>query len=888
MKITKAEIVGFGHYRQQMFEFLPGNQLFFGQNEVGKSTLYQFIQAILFGFPKKSLRKRDYTPQDGAAYGGKLWLEIEPYGEIMVERYRQVNRGQAKVWLGSEEGDEQLLLRLLAPLSQDVFQEVFTFQQEQLSQIERMQEKELHAALISLGISGSKQLMEKIQDYHKTNQQLFKPRGQRLPLNKRLNEWQRLRETIQQKEAQENDMKQAYQQVSAYTEQQKELRQQLQQLQQYEQTLNQQKMNWPLYEEWQQLQRLKESSMSEKEHQQLRLFYQEYQQLSDEMAKKQAELSRLEHGQESSHYFFYLDKESKIQELLRQKVPIIRMVDEYERLNDEYEKIHQAFAQLVERWGWKQEIAPPELDEQIFSLLHRLEELDEALAQHELRVQWLTEKSQPVEEEITKIENKYPELLAKTTTQPYLLPAIGGGLFLVSFLLPTPLNYVGMLLGGAALVFGGGLYVYKKVNPASQIKPLWQEKLLQLDAYAAEIEAEKAALTQTQQEKNQLLTYLQPSFGNNTNYHTWHQVLEEYEQAVTNFHEYTTLLTESRQQQEHLIHELGEVEAEFQAFVEWLPLENKEIQDKLTVLEEFADKMQDIKLTRLQQPSTLIAQQLKRTKEERDALFAKYQHLLEKFGLEHPTEIPLWMKQWEQQQKQTERKDELTQLLTPLFPKKIRFDELTTQLQAMQEKQENLQQKLSKLLEEKQRVQLQIEHLQIDGVLDELYQEESRLLSEIEDLAVTWSTNQVLSASLSDLATELSEQQLPQLLHQASHYFNLLTNGRYNQVLLSDGILHVATEQSFLDIYTLSTGTKDQLIMAVRFAYLSLQGQAMVSPVIIDDGWLHYDSSRKEQLAKLFAEFGEKHQVICLSSDREMVSYYQRLQQPVIEIKQRM
>ena len=87
MKITKAEIVGFGHYRQQTFEFLPGNQLFFGQNEVGKSTLYQFIQAILFGFPKKNLRKRDYTPQDGAAYGGKLWLEIEPYGEIMVERY---------------------------------------------------------------------------------------------------------------------------------------------------------------------------------------------------------------------------------------------------------------------------------------------------------------------------------------------------------------------------------------------------------------------------------------------------------------------------------------------------------------------------------------------------------------------------------------------------------------------------------------------------------------------------------------------------------------------------------------------------------------------------------------------------------------------------------
>jgi uncharacterized protein YhaN len=230
--------------------------------------------------------------------------------------------------------------------------------------------------------------MQKIQEYHKNNQQLFKPRGQRLPLNKRLNEWQRLKETIQQKEAQENDMKRAYQQLSVYTEQQKELRQQLQQLQQQQQELNQQKINWPLYEEWQQLLRLKESSMTEKEQKQLRLFYQEYQQLSEEINKKQAELSRLEQGQESSHYFFYLDKESKIQELLRQKVPIVRMVDEYDRLNDEYETIDATLMQLVERWGWKKEVAPPELDDQIFQLLHRLEELDEEVSQHELRIQW--------------------------------------------------------------------------------------------------------------------------------------------------------------------------------------------------------------------------------------------------------------------------------------------------------------------------------------------------------------------------------------------------------------------------------------------------------------------------------------------------------------------
>lgn len=50
---------------------------------------------------------------------------------------------------------------------------------------------------------------------------------------------------------------------------------------------------------------------------------------------------------------------------------------------------------------------------------------------------------------------------------------------------------------------------------------------------------------------------------------------------------------------------------------------------------------------------------------------------------------------------------------------------------------------------------------------------------------------------------------------------------------------------------------------------------------MIDDGWLHYDSQRKRSLAQLLAEFAKDYQVICLSSDREMVSYYQELHQVV-------
>ncbi|HCU81628.1 MAG TPA: hypothetical protein DGQ36_00770, partial [Enterococcus sp.] len=109
MKILRIEIAAFGKWRQKSFDFYSGNQLIYGGNEAGKSTIYQFIQAILFGFPSKGRKKKDYTPKDGSAYGGKIWLKHPVYGEFAVERYKQQNRGKSKVWLGDQVGSDELL-----------------------------------------------------------------------------------------------------------------------------------------------------------------------------------------------------------------------------------------------------------------------------------------------------------------------------------------------------------------------------------------------------------------------------------------------------------------------------------------------------------------------------------------------------------------------------------------------------------------------------------------------------------------------------------------------------------------------------------------------------------------------------------------------------------
>lgn len=885
MRLIRAEISGFGYYRQQSFDFLAGNQLFYGENEAGKSTLYHFIQAMLFGFPKRGKKKRDYTPTDGAAYGGKLWIDHPLYGEVLIERFKQGTQVKTKVQVGDTTSDEEWLTQILAPLTLETFQDVFTFQQEQLSEIDRLQEKELQEALISLGISGSAQMRQQRVQYEKENQKLYKLKGQVLPLNRQLKEWQQLKEKIEQKEQQEATVQQSHRQILEVEKQVHEKDLQRANDQQALQHLKQQALNFDLYEEWQSLAQVVDPRAQSQQAQELAHFYQRYQQITEEIQKKETEIARLESGGISDRYFFFLEQETQIQQLLKEKTDAFRKQDEYQRLNQSVQDKQSQYQILAQKWGWQGKT--PELsDPKIPIKIEALQANEVSLQNEQLRLEWLDEQIQTLEEEIKALEQQLPELLQNKSLKQKLSWACFGlaGLILtLSFLVNGQLKGISWAFSIASLLLG--LFFSQQQNKAKQQKPLWQEKLAKKSELAFERANKREKVTQiTQQilvEKNQL----QPLFGQETRVEKWPAMLDEYNQAVTLFLALKHELQELAPQKKALSAALEEYAAAFTDYQAWLPLAGSDLSERYQLLESFNDEMQAMKLERAQNPATILAEQLRRQKNNREELFVKFAPLLRTFGLTSPLDVPLWSKQWQEKIQKFERKEELSKLLQPLFPAKITRRQLEQQIHELTEKQALLQEDYQEDLETKQRLKLQLEQLQADGTLDELYQEETKLKSQIETAMVKWGTNRLLSVFLEDLANELSEQQLPEMLHQATHYFNLLTSQRYEQVTLNDGQLEVLQNGEKQTIYQLSTGTKDQLIMALRFAYLSLQKDRILSPIIIDDGWLHYDRKRKRQLAELFVTFGQDYQIICLSSDQEMVSYYQEFNQAVKNMK---
>ena len=172
MKLIKAEIVGFGQYQQVTLDFSSQTQLLFGDNEAGKSTLYQFILAVLFGFPKKSKSQRDFTPRSGARFGGHLYLETAS-GPLKISRFKDEKNPTITSLTEGATIDEALFKKIIAPVTRDVFTTVFSFQQEQMQDWQNLSEESLQKLLLSLGLSGSETFLKQAEQWQNDYRALF-------------------------------------------------------------------------------------------------------------------------------------------------------------------------------------------------------------------------------------------------------------------------------------------------------------------------------------------------------------------------------------------------------------------------------------------------------------------------------------------------------------------------------------------------------------------------------------------------------------------------------------------------------------------------------------------------------------------------------------------
>lgn len=145
----------------------------------------------------------------------------------------------------------------------------------------------------------------------------------------------------------------------------------------------------------------------------------------------------------------------------------------------------------------------------------------------------------------------------------------------------------------------------------------------------------------------------------------------------------------------------------------------------------------------------------------------------------------------------------------------------------------------------------------------------------LHELALDWSVFTTAREILSETKRLYQMTYLAKVIDQTTTYFKEITNGTYVrifppkdehpfQVECTDGIRYTVNE--------LSQGTIDQLYIALRIAMGEMISEQHHIPFIIDDAFVHFDSSRLERMIKIVKSISKNNQVIIFTCRQEIVN----------------
>ncbi len=170
MRITSLHIDGFGVYHDQSFS-ASGRSItvFHGPNEVGKSTVLEFIRMVLFGFPRRGADQH-YPPLTGGLHGGRVEILSDDGKLYTFERHRGPRGGTLNVTSdGLDIRDDAVIDSLLGHLTGDAFQTILAFNLDNLMGLGSADDKDITSRIYSAGTGATRlpTALKSLEDRHK-------------------------------------------------------------------------------------------------------------------------------------------------------------------------------------------------------------------------------------------------------------------------------------------------------------------------------------------------------------------------------------------------------------------------------------------------------------------------------------------------------------------------------------------------------------------------------------------------------------------------------------------------------------------------------------------------------------------------------------------------
>ncbi len=251
MKIRQLHINRFGHFNECDLAF-PGEglQVIYGPNEAGKTTLLEFLRGLLFDFPAR-------TPYDFGGQGemaGVATLELRD-GRAVELRRRKGNKDKVAIKLDGQptDLDDAGWLRLLDHADRGLFESVFAFGLDQLSQGEAsLKHESLQSALFGGSLGGISSPDKVVAELGRQADELFKKGGSKPAINALLAELKRLTKEIKDRSLRPEKYHEAETSVAKATDHARALHAQVERLRRDHSKIEQRARAWPKWNELQQ------------------------------------------------------------------------------------------------------------------------------------------------------------------------------------------------------------------------------------------------------------------------------------------------------------------------------------------------------------------------------------------------------------------------------------------------------------------------------------------------------------------------------------------------------------------------------------------------------------------------------------------------------------
>lgn len=282
--------------------------------------------------------------------------------------------------------------------------------------------------------------------------------------------------------------------------------------------------------------------------------------------------------------------------------------------------------------------------------------------------------------------------------------------------------------------------------------------------------------------------------------------------------------------------------------------------------------------------------------EEQSDIEAEIQELCHKTGCENSEQVELLLQNFERNRHLRDKINELNAQIEAAW-KEVQHkpvyevswaDQDENQLTALQEEFEMQGVQADRLQEEIHRIETLIRKEQQEHRLEEAHAAVDQAADKLRGIRRDYLSRHIKQLVMDHILSQHRQESYPEVFEAAAAYFRRFTGGDFSLDIAQEGQGFRAVETTRnhgLNLEQLSSGTRVQLLLAVRMAFIQHQEYGVALPLFADELLAVSDKNRAEAIVSSISEMvREGRQVFYFTAQEEEVGRWKDVADPEVHI----